>query len=62
MLSIIKDMERIGDIIHRNMIPIIDKKHAPEIHTQREPKWSLCTASYNYGRNFLRSYSKPKPY
>lgn len=28
MLSIIKDMESIGDIIHRNMIPIIDKKRA----------------------------------
>ena len=28
MISIVKDMESLGDLIHRNMIPLIPKKHA----------------------------------
>jgi len=28
MMSIVKDMENVGDIIHRNMVPLIEKKRA----------------------------------
>ena len=28
MISIVKDMESLGDLIHRNMVPLIPKKHA----------------------------------
>lgn len=30
MISIVKDMESLGDLIHRNMVPLIPKKHALE--------------------------------
>ena len=30
MMSIVKDMESIGDIVHRNMLPLIAKKQAIE--------------------------------
>ena len=29
-ISIVKDMESLGDLIHRNMVPLIPKKHALE--------------------------------
>ncbi|MBT4364047.1 MAG: Na/Pi cotransporter family protein, partial [Desulfobacteraceae bacterium] len=41
MISIVKDMESIGDIIHRNMIPLIAKKHALESDFSEEGKEEL---------------------
>jgi len=41
MISIIKDLESIGDIIHRNMLPLISKKQALETDFSEEGKEEL---------------------
>jgi phosphate:Na+ symporter len=41
MISIIKDMESIGDIIHRNMIPLIKKKQALQKDFSKEGREEL---------------------
>jgi len=41
MISIIKDMESIGDLIHRNMIPLIKKKQALKRDFSKEGKEEL---------------------
>lgn len=41
MMSIVKDMESIGDIIHRNLVPLIDKKRALEMDFSEEGKEEL---------------------
>jgi phosphate:Na+ symporter len=41
MMSIIKDMESIGDIVHRNMLPLIAKKQAVEMDFSEEGKEEL---------------------
>ena len=41
MMSIIKDMESIGDIVHRNMLPLIAKKQAIELDFSEEGKEEL---------------------
>jgi len=41
MISIVKDMESIGDIIDRNMIPMIPKKHGLESDFSHEGKEEL---------------------
>ena len=41
MISIIKDMESIGDIIHRNMIPLIEKKQDLKLDFSEEGKEEL---------------------
>ena len=41
MISIVKDMESLGDLIHRNMIPMIPKKHALEADFSHEGKEEL---------------------
>ncbi len=41
MMSIAKDMESIGDLIHRNMLPLIDKKRALETDFSDEGKEEL---------------------
>lgn len=41
MISIVKDMESIGDIIHRNMIPLIAKKRALNMDFSEEGKEEL---------------------
>lgn len=41
MISIIKDLESIGDIIHRNILPLISKKQALETDFSEEGKEEL---------------------
>jgi phosphate:Na+ symporter len=41
MISIVKDMESLGDLIHRNMIPMIPKKQALETDFSLEGKEEL---------------------
>ena len=41
MMSIVKDMESIGDIVHRNMLPLIGKKQAIELDFSEEGKEEL---------------------
>jgi len=41
MVSIVKDMESLGDLIHRNMIPMIPKKQALEADFSHEGKEEL---------------------
>ncbi len=41
MISIVNDMERIGDLIHRNMLPLIAKKRALEVDFSDEGKEEL---------------------
>jgi phosphate:Na+ symporter len=41
MMSIVKDMESIGDIVHRNMLPLAAKKQAVEIDFSEEGKEEL---------------------
>ena len=41
MMSIVKDMESIGDIVHRNMVPLIAKKQAIELDFSEEGKEEL---------------------
>ena len=41
MISIVKDMESLGDLIHRNMIPLIPKKHALETDFSDEGREEL---------------------
>jgi len=41
MISIVKDMESIGDIIDRNMIPMIPKKHSLDADFSHEGKEEL---------------------
>jgi phosphate:Na+ symporter len=41
MISIIKDMESIGDIIHRNMVPLIKKKNTLKRDFSKEGKEEL---------------------
>jgi len=41
MISIAKDMESIGDIIHRNMLPLIEKKQTLEMDFSDEGKEEL---------------------
>jgi phosphate:Na+ symporter len=41
MISIVKDMETIGDLIHRNMVPLIPKKHALETDFSDEGREEL---------------------
>jgi phosphate:Na+ symporter len=41
MISIVKDMESLGDLIHRNMIPMIPKKQALEADFSHEGKEEL---------------------
>ena len=41
MISIAKDMESMGDLIHRNMVPLIPKKHALETDFSDEGREEL---------------------
>jgi len=41
MMSIVKDIESIGDIIHRNIVPLIEKKRALEMDFSEEGKEEL---------------------
>ncbi|MGD9006444.1 MAG: Na/Pi cotransporter family protein [Desulfobacteraceae bacterium] len=41
MIGIIKDMESIGDLIHRNMLPLMQKKRALEVDFSEEGKEEL---------------------
>jgi phosphate:Na+ symporter len=41
MMSIVKDMESIGDIVHRNMVPLIAKKQVIELDFSEEGKEEL---------------------
>ncbi|MCP3951040.1 MAG: Na/Pi cotransporter family protein [Desulfobacterales bacterium] len=41
MISIVKDMESLGDLIHRNMVPLIPKKHALETDFSDEGREEL---------------------
>jgi phosphate:Na+ symporter len=41
MMSIVKDMESIGDIVHRNMLPLIAKKRAIELDFSEAGKEEL---------------------
>lgn len=41
MISVVNDMERIGDLIHRNMLPLIAKKRALEVDFSDEGKEEL---------------------
>jgi phosphate:Na+ symporter len=41
MMSIVKDMESIGDIVHRNMLPLVAKKQAVEKDFSEEGKEEL---------------------
>ncbi|GEM_PF-2510809 len=41
MMSIVKDMESIGDIVHRNMVPLIAKKQAIELDFSDKGKEEL---------------------
>jgi len=41
MISIVKDMESLGDLIHRNMIPMVPKKQALEADFSQEGKEEL---------------------
>jgi phosphate:Na+ symporter len=41
MMSIVKDMESIGDIIHKNMMPLIFKKHQLEMDFSNDGKEEL---------------------
>jgi phosphate:Na+ symporter len=41
MISIVKDMESLGDLIHRNMIPLIPKKHALKTDFSKSGKEEL---------------------
>jgi phosphate:Na+ symporter len=43
LLSIVKDMESIGDIIHKNMIPQMKKKHILEKDFSKEGKSEIST-------------------
>jgi phosphate:Na+ symporter len=41
MIGIVKDMESIGDLIHRNMLPLMQKKKALEVDFSEEGKEEL---------------------
>ena len=41
MVSIVKDMESIGDIVHRNMLPLVAKKQVIELDFSEEGKEEL---------------------
>ncbi len=41
MIGIVKDMESIGDLIHRNMLPLVQKKKALEVDFSEEGKEEL---------------------
>ena len=41
MMSIVKDMESIGDIIHRNMVPLVEKKKALDMDFSEDGKEEL---------------------
>jgi len=41
MMSIVKDIENIGDIIHRNMLPLIEKKRALQMDFSEDGKEEL---------------------
>ncbi|MFH2067820.1 MAG: Na/Pi cotransporter family protein [Pseudomonadota bacterium] len=53
MISIIKDMESIGDLIHRNMIPLIKKKQALKKDFSREGKEELLIYHEKVRRQIL---------
>lgn len=41
MIAIVKDLESIGDLIHRNILPLMDKKRALEVDFSEEGKEEL---------------------
>ena len=41
MIGVVKDMESIGDLIHRNMLPLMQKKKALEVDFSEEGKEEL---------------------
>jgi phosphate:Na+ symporter len=41
MMSIVSDMESIGDIIHRNMVPLVEKKQTLEMDFSSDGKEEL---------------------
>jgi phosphate:Na+ symporter len=53
MISIIKDMESIGDLIHRNMMPLIKKKQALKKDFSREGKEELLIYHEKVRRQIL---------
>ena len=64
MMSIAKDMESVGDIIHRNMIPLISKKHKVNMDFSKEGKEELL--SYNEKickqiRRLKKAFGKSSP-
>ncbi len=54
MLAITNDMESIGDIIHRNMIPLIEKKKALRVDFSEEGKEELLIYHEKVRRQILR--------
>jgi len=64
MMSIAKDMESIGDIIHRNMIPLISKKH--ELHVDFSEPGKKELLAYNEKvckqiRRLKKAFAKSNP-
>jgi phosphate:Na+ symporter len=56
MMSIAKDMESIGDIVHKNMIPLISKKQQLNIDFSEEGKTELLT----YNEKVIKQISRLK--
>ncbi|MFC1814308.1 Na/Pi cotransporter family protein [Thermodesulfobacteriota bacterium] len=54
MISIVKDMESIGDIIHNKMIPMIDRKKALDKDFSQEGKKELMTYHENVCKQIHR--------
>ncbi|MCK5192818.1 MAG: Na/Pi cotransporter family protein, partial [Desulfobulbaceae bacterium] len=54
MISIIKDMESIGDIIHNKMIPLIDIKEALDKDFSKKGKNELLTYHENISKQISR--------
>ena len=54
MISIVKDMESIGDIIHNKMIPMIDRKEALDKDFSQEGRKELMTYHENVCKQIHR--------
>jgi len=54
MISIVKDMESIGDIIHNKMVPLIDRKEALDKDFSEEGKKELMTYHENVCKQIHR--------
>ena len=64
MMSIINDMESIGDIIHRNILPLISKKQQLSIDFSEEGKAELLTYNEKVCKQISRlkkAFAKANP-